>query len=265
MKLKLDEKGNVVVQDGKPVYTHDDGVDRPFDAVQTVATITRLNGEAKAHREAKEAAEAALKPFKDAGIEDAAAAAQALQTVKNIKDGDLVAAGKVQEIKDAAARSAQEQVAQATRAAAEREKALTEQKTKLTQQLHDHIIGGAFTGSKFIGEKLAIPADIARAAFGSRFKVDNGKLVAMDESGNPLFSSIRHGEHADFEEAIQVFVSRHPQKDMLLKGSGASGGGANAGSGAGAGGKKSVPRAQWDAMSQADRMAHSKAGGVVTD
>ncbi|MFK5041828.1 hypothetical protein ACI3P4_13205, partial [Glaesserella parasuis] len=25
MKLKLDEKGNVVVVDGKPVYTHDDG------------------------------------------------------------------------------------------------------------------------------------------------------------------------------------------------------------------------------------------------
>jgi hypothetical protein len=264
MKLKLDDKGNVVLQDGKPVYTLDDGREVAHDAAATVATISRLNGEAKAHREAKEAAEAKFKPFE--GIDDAEAARKALETVKNLKDGELVTAGKVQEIKDAAAASAKQAVADATRAAEAREKALAEQNTKLTSQLNNHIIGGAFTGSKFISDKLAIPADIAQKFFGDRFKVENGKLVPMDTSGNPIFSATRHGEHADFEEAISVMVGAYPNKDMILKGSGASGGGAGGSGGSGnAGGKKSVTRAQWDGMDQAARMAHSKAGGVVVD
>ena len=58
MKLKLDDKGNVVLQDGKPVYVHDDGKEVAFDAPTTVATISRLNGEARTNRERAEAAEA---------------------------------------------------------------------------------------------------------------------------------------------------------------------------------------------------------------
>ena len=39
MKLKFDEQGHVVVQDGKPVYVHDDGKEVPFDAPQALAKI----------------------------------------------------------------------------------------------------------------------------------------------------------------------------------------------------------------------------------
>lgn len=265
MKLKFDDKGSVVVQDGKPVYVLDDGREVAHDAAGTVATISRLNGEAKAHREAKEAAEAALKPFKDAGIEDAAAAAKALELARNIKDGELVAAGKVQEIKDAAAASAKQAVADATRAAEAREKALTEQNAKLASDLNNHIIGGSFAGSKYISEKLAIPADIAQKVFGDRFKVENGKLVPTDQSGNPIFSATRHGEHADFEEAIAVMVGQYPNKDMILKGAQSSGGGATSLNSHGAGGQKQMTRAQFDAASSSERMAHAKAGGTVVD
>lgn len=264
MKLKLDANGNVVLQDGKPVYILDDGREVAHDAAATVAKISSLNGEAMSHRQAKEAAEAALKPFKDAGITDAAAAAEALQTMANIKTGDLTTAAKVQEIKDAATRSANEAVAAATRAAEEKQRELTEQNTKLTQDLNNHIIGGSFAGSKFISEKLAIPADIAQKVFGDRFKVDGGKLVPLDQTGNPIFSATNHGNHADFEEALQVMVNQYPNKDMILKGSGASGGGASGG-GAAQPGAKTMSRAQWDGASQSDRMAFSKAGGKVTE
>lgn len=250
--------------DKKPIFINTDGAEAPFDADATVATIGRLNGEAKAHRIAKEAAEAALKPFKDAGIEDAAAAAQAIALAKNIKDGDLVTAGKVQEIKDAATRTAQEQVANATRAAEEKQRALTEQNEKLTQNLNNHIIGGSFASSKFISEKLAIPADIAQKVFGDRFKVDNGKLVPMGPDGNPIFSATRHGEHADFEEALQVMVGQYANKDMILKGSGASGGGATGG-GAGGGAGKTMTRAAFDAATPAAKAEFAKSGGAVTD
>lgn len=267
MPFKFDANGAIVTQgegDKKfPVFIHSDGREAPFDADTTVATISRLNSEAKSHRERAEAAETKLKPFE--GIDDAEAARKALELAKNIKDGELITAGKVQEIKDAAAASAKQAVADATRAAEAREKTLLEQNTKLTSDLNNHIVGGAFTGSKFISEKLAIPADIAQKVFGDRFKVEGGKLLPMDANGNPIFSATRHGEHADFEEALQLMVSAYPNKEMILKGSGASGGGAQGGSGSNAGGKKQVTRSQFDSMSQAQRMEHAKTGGVVTD
>ena len=43
--------------DGKPVFVEDDGKEIAIDVAQTRATITRLNGEARAHREAKEKAD----------------------------------------------------------------------------------------------------------------------------------------------------------------------------------------------------------------
>ena len=137
MPFKYDANGNIVVQEvggaKLPVFVHGDGREAPFDADATAATISRLNGEAKTHREAKEAAEARLKAFE--GIDDGEAARKALETVKNLSTGDLKTAAQVQEIKDAAAQSAKQAVADATRAAEAREKALAEQNAKLTADL----------------------------------------------------------------------------------------------------------------------------------
>lgn len=238
MPFKFDDKGNIVTTgegDKKlPVFIHPNGSEAPFDADTTLSTISRLNGEAKGHRERAEAAEAKLKPFE--GIENPEEARKALETIKNIDEGKLLTAGKVQEIKDAAAASAKQAVADATRAAEAREKALADDNAKLTGQLNNLIIGGSFASSKFIAEKLAIPADIAQKFFGDRFKVEGGKLVPMGADGNPIFSATRHGEHADFEEAIAIMVGQYGNKDMILKGSGANGGGAGQGK-PGAGGK----------------------------
>jgi hypothetical protein len=266
MPFKFNADGTIAIDAEKklPIFINAEGAEAPFDADGTVATISRLNGEAKAHRIAKETAEAALKPFKDAGIEDPVAAAEAVRLAKNLKEGDLVTAGKVQEIKDAAAASAKQAVADATRAAEAREKALAEQNAKLTQDLNNHIVGGSFAGSKFIADKLAIPADIAQKVFGDRFKVEDGKLVPLDAGGNPIFSATNHGNHADFEEAIAVMVNQYANKDMILKGSGASGGGASH-SKSGAGGDKQVTRKQFESMSPTDRAAAMKAGTTVVD
>jgi len=264
MPFKTDSNGAIAVDAEKklPIFVYADGREAPFDADNTIASIGRLNGEAKAHRERAEAAESKLKGF--AGIEDGEAARKALETMKNIKDGDLVAAGKVQEIKDAAAKSAQEAVAAATRQAAEKERALTEQNLKLTGDLNNHIIGGSFAGSKFIAEKLAIPADIAQKVFGDRFKVESGKLVPLDAQGNPIFSATNHGNHADFEEALQVMVNQYPNKDMILKGSGASGGGAQQGGGGGGGGK-SMSRAQFDGLDATAKSSAIRDKVAITD
>jgi hypothetical protein len=144
MKLKLDEAGHVVVSDGKPVYLADDGKEIVFDYQATLATITRLNGEAKAHRTAKETAEAKLASFE--GIEDPEAAKKALQTVKNLDDKKLVDAGQVETVKNEAIKAVR----------AEFEPIVAE-RDKLKGELYGEKIGGSFMRSKFIQDKIAIP------------------------------------------------------------------------------------------------------------
>lgn len=262
MKLKIDEQGHVVVQDGKPVYVHDDGKEIAFDAAGTVATISRLNGEAKSHRERAETAEGRAKLFE--GIEDADAARKALETVKNIKDGDLIAAGKVEEIKVAARRTAEEQVEAANKQFATDLSKTKAERDTLQQQLYDERIGGSFDRSKFIADKLAIPGDLARAAFGKAFKIEDGKVVAYDANGMKVFSRVRPGDLADFDEALETLVESYPHRDQILKGSGASGSGAQGGGGGGSG-SKNLNRSAFDGMPADKQMAHIKGGGTISD
>jgi hypothetical protein len=256
MPFKYDADGNIVTQEVNgqklPVFVNAGGAETPFDGDGTVANISRLNGEAKSHRERAEKAETTLKAFE--GITDPEAAKKALSTVKNWDDKKLVDAGEVEKIKQAAIDSVK----------AEYEPFVTKSKD-LEQQLYGEKIGGAFARSKFIADKVAVPVDMVQATFGSRFKVEDGKTVAHDANGQPIFSRVRHGEPADFEEALEIMVDSYPHKNSILKGSQASGGGAQGGGGGG-GGKKTVTRSQFDAMSPLDKAAvGSDANTVITD
>jgi len=262
MKLKLDDQGHVVVKDGRPVYVHDDGKELAFDAPGTVATITRLNGEAKSHRERAEAAEGKLKGFE--GIEDAEAARKALETVSNLDAGKLLTAGKVEEIKAAAQKAAQDQLAAASKTHAAELQKIKDENAQLTTTLNGEMIGGSFNRSKLIAEKFAIPADLVQARFGKHFKVEGGKLVAYDSSGNQVFSRTRHGEVADFDEALETLVDQYPYKDHILKGAVAGGGGAGQGGGGAVGGK-TIKRAAFDQLSPADKAAKMKERVAVVD
>lgn len=253
MKLKLDDKGNAVLQDGKPVYVHDDGKEVAFDAPSTVATIGRINGEAKANRERAEAAEASLKTF--AGITDPAAALKALGTVKNLDDKKLIEAGDVERIKSEAIKAVEERYAP-----------VVSQVAALEQELYTEKIGGAFSRSKMIADKFSIPADLVQARFGQHFKIEAGKVVAYDVSGNKIFSRARPGELADFDEAVEALVDQYPYKSHILKGSGAAGGGAGgSGGGQGGPGKKTMSRDLFQKLSPPDQALAVNSGTVVTE
>lgn len=264
MKLKLDENGNAVLKDGMPVYTHADGKEVPFDAAAAVNKISQLNGEAKGHRERAEELDGKLKAFE--GIENADDARKALETVKNLKDGDLVTAGKVQEIRDAAKRAAEEQVAAAMKTSGEKIQALEQERDKFRDGLHNEKIGNAFAGSKFIKDKIAIPADLLRAQFGGGFRVEDGKVAAYDANGNRIFSRARPGEHADFEEGLEIMIDGYAYRDQILKGSNQSGGGSQGGGGGGgqgADGKRRVTRAEFDAMGPLDKQKAATSAEIV--
>jgi len=249
MKLKLDANGNVVLQDGKPVYVTDDGKEVAFDAAGTVSTIARINAEAKSHRERAEKAEGTLKIFE--GITDPAAALKALTTVKNLDDKKLVDAGEVEKVKNEAIKAVEDKYAPVVKKA-----------TELEQALYGERIGGAFSRSKLIADKFAIPADLVQARFGQNFKIEDGKTVAYDTSGNKVFSRTNPGNPADFEEALEILVDQYPYKAQILKGTGSSGSGASGSQGTS--GQKTITRAQLEALPPAERGAALK-GVALTD
>lgn len=252
MKLKLDAEGHVVLNDGKPVYVHDDGKEVAFDAPATVQTISRLNFEAKSHRERADSAETKLKGFD--GISDPAAARKALETIANLDHKKLVDAGEVEKVKSEISKAFEEKLS------AEKARANT-----LEGQLYAEKIGGSFARSKFAAEKLAIPPDLVQARFGQNFKVEDGKVVAYDATGNRVFSRARPGEPADFEEALEELVSQYPYKDTILKGTGAKGDGARASNGTGQNGVKSISRSEFEKLDAGSRVAKMKEGFAVVD
>lgn len=240
MKLKLDENGHVVVQEGKPVYVHDDGKEVVFDAPGTVSTITRLNAEAKSHRERAETAEKTLKGFD--GIADPAAARNALDVVSKLDQKKLVDAGEIDTVRNEISKAFQTQLDEANGKAQTYE-----------QQLYAEKIGGSFARSKYIADKLAVPVDMVQATFGQNLKIEEGKVVAYDTQGQKIFSRSRPGELADFDEAIETLVSQYPHRDHILKSSNANGGGAQGGDGGNSGAKGNF------GGSKADRVAAIKA------
>jgi hypothetical protein len=251
MKLKLNDDGFAVVQDGKPVYVNDEGKEIAFDVAGTVQTISRLNGEAKQHRERAEAAEKIAKAFE--GITDAAAARKALETVANLDAKKLVDAGEIEKVRSEAIKAVEDKYAP-----------IVAERDTLQQSLVNEKVGGSFARSKLIAEKLAIPADLVQARFGDAFKLEGNEVVAYDKSGNKLFSPSNPGKVASFDEALELIIDQYPYRDSILKSTGASGGGASGGSGGGSGGK-TMSRAAFDALPPAKQAEVARSGTTFTD
>lgn len=242
MKLKLDAEGHVVVQDGKPVYVHDDGKEVAFDAPATVATIDRITNESKGYKSRAQTAETKVAEFGDI---DPKAAKDALAKVANWGDKELVEAGKVDEIKAAVIKAKDEEY-----------KPIIDERDALKGELRSEKIGGALARSKFIADKLNVPPDVIEAMFGKNLKIEDGKVVGYDANGNKLFSRSKPGEPADVEEAVELLVDGYAHKDRILKGPG-GGGGAKHGNGTVQNGATDMSK-----LSPVERMNAARAAGA---
>jgi hypothetical protein len=154
-------------------------------------------------------------------------------------------------------------VADAAKASTEEIRRITTERESLQNQLYSEKVGGAFSRSKFIGEKLAVPTDLIQAAFGQRFKVEEGRIVGYDPSGNKIYSRTKPGEIADFDEALENMVDSYPHRNSILKGVNHSGSGASPANGAG--GKRQITRAQFEATPQLQRGALIAEGVAIVD
>ncbi len=250
MPFVYDSNGAIVTQDVNgqklPVFKHADGKEIAFDADSTLGTISRLNGEAKSHREKAEAAQTALKAFE--GL-DPTKAREAIEKMSTVDLSKMVSVGEVEKVKTEVAKALEQQYAP-----------IKTKAEQLQQQLEAHLIGAAFSGSQFVATKIAAAdaasaAQIARGLFGQNLKVEDGKVVAYDGNGNKIYSKTRPGELADPNEAIEVLITGSPLAASILKGANASGGGAGGGGGGGGNGKTQLSRAAWQALSPSEQRA----------
>lgn len=253
MPFKYDETGALVLGDldGQklPIYVAADGRESPFDPDGAITKIARLNGESKTHREAKETAETRLKQFE--GIEDPEEARTAVSQMRSMKGKNLVDLGEVERVRNEAVSALE---AKYGPIAAEVE--------TLRGALSAERIDGAFARSKFIADKVAVPADMVRASFGHHFKLEDGKAVAYTTDGQKIFSEATPGAAADFEEAIQILVNKSPYAASILKGSGASGGGSVASIHVKAG-PRTMSRAAFERLTPAERAATARDRNIV--
>lgn len=245
---KKDAEGKLVLDaEGNPIFINAGGVEQSVKG----DTISGLQQEAKGHRIAKETAEGELAKFKtpDGKMLDPVIAIKAVDTVSKIDAKQLMDAGKVDELTNNIKAGFTAQLT-------EKDAALA----KATETINAMKIDGVFKGSEFITNSVAMPRDFFEAAMRSHFKVeDDGKVAAYDRAGNRLMSKNAAGEYADTDEALELLVGMHPQKDTILKPVG-SGGSGNQGDGGNRGGGRTMKRADFLALPANEQSAIATKG-----
>lgn len=228
-KWKMDGDHLALDANGNPIMVLSDGTERVVQG----DTISRLNGEAKQHRERAEAAEAALANFKDL---DPAAARDALDKISKLDSKALIDAGEVDRVRNEISQQFSAQIT-------EKEGALSQAQERINRLLVEREFGR----SEFIANKIAVPREMFEATFGRNFKVENDKVVPYGADGNPIYSLKRAGEYADVDEAFEILVERYQHKDQILKAPDVSGTGGGGGGGA-RGGGRTIRRSEFETM-----------------
>jgi hypothetical protein len=144
------------------------------------------------------------------------------------------------------------------------------ERDELRAALTTEKIGRRFTESKFIAERTRLPTDVIEATFRNSFKLENDAVIGYDKRGSKVYSRQRPGEVADFDESLEILISQHPHQAAILKSTSAAGEHHEGDRRPPAGGngsqsRKTINRAAFNALSPAEKKAHFKAGGVLTD
>ena len=206
MEYVLDEKGNIKIGPGKkPLVKGDDGKEFEIDAIGAQGKIDTITAESNDRRKKLGEANTKLETFK--GIEDPAAAIDALQKVGSIDTDKQV---EMDTLKDTI-----------NKTWGEKETAWNTEKETLNSQLFDAKVGSQFALSKAV-KTTVLPPTVAKDTFGKHFMPDG---TATGHDGKQIFSKEKPGEPAGFEESMSVLIDTHPDRDNLLRASSTEGGG----------------------------------------
>lgn len=207
---KKDENGNLVVVNGNPVWVTDEG-EKEVNYSETLSKLDSVTSESIGRRQEIKALKEEIEQLKSTDKPDKSKLEEELQ--KQLEEKDSVI-------------------------------------NQLKAEVNDIKLADAFKSSKFIQDNIAVPAEMLRATFGSAFSIEDGEIIAKDQSGNVIYSRENYGKPATFEEAISTLVEQSSFKDQILKSSN------NQGSGTNNGGGKAVGK--WDDYTESERVMLQK-------
>jgi hypothetical protein len=209
--ILCDEKGLPMVRDGEREFA--------LDAIHLFTKIPQLKEEAKQLRLDKEETMKKLDAFD--GIEDAAAALAALETVKNLSDKKLIDAGEVEKVK-ASLKEDHDKVLAAKEKVYKEVLAQEQEKNfGLEKDLRAAVVSNAFAKSiHFSGAEgctTFIDADMAEKYFGDFCRVEKDALdrpavVVYDGLGkdaSAVLSIEKAGDPASFDEAMLKIIEQY--------------------------------------------------------
>lgn len=220
------EDGQAKLENGMPVYEYEDGSKAPFDAQSTTDNledkVDKLTQEKDRHFKSANKAKDSLKVFK--GI-DPEKAKDALETVKALKDKQLLDANGVKAIK---AEMAENFEAEKRTLANDTAEKLGEKDTTISahkKAIFNLAVFSQFATSDYFNgpdRKCIYTAQDAVKIWGHNFPVeveDDGSytIKPVDDDGKPLLSQTEHGSPAKFDEAIEKLIGRRSDKADLLR------------------------------------------------
>lgn len=256
MPWKFGENGELVVDNGAPVWVTDAGEERTVpDYGATLKHISDLNKESADRKNKLREQAAILKQLE--GIDDIPAF---LDTAR--KNAEAVASF------DDAKRTAEQNIqARINAAIAPKDKRIAEleaSESGYKDKWHHALIDGLFAQSEFVKKELLHP-EIAKRLFAPYFSFDeDGQLVAHDDAGNPV---VEYGDSGgiSFDSTLRKIVSTSPFKDSIMVGSRASGSGSSSSGNKGHFGPKIISRAEFEKLDPASKMARMKDGYKIAD
>jgi hypothetical protein len=219
IKLKLDANGNAVLQDGKPVCVHEDGKEFVHDVNAAVTKINNFAEERDRHTAKYKELETKFQAYE--GI-DPEQAREALDTVSNLKNKQLMDAEGVKAVKTEMRKTFDAEKQQMVESFENEKKKIQGERESDKSLIYKLMVKNKFSSSEFFaGEKpktIYPPKDAAKI-FGDYFKVEGDgeeATVVAYKDGKPILSRTNHGEPADFNEAIGIIIDQDPDKHRYL-------------------------------------------------
>ena len=265
MPWKTDSEGVLAVDENKnPIWISDNGEEKGFDVPEFKKRLSEANAESRDRKEKIRALEAKAKIFD--GIEDLAKwkadAEAALEFRQNASQKDKDTEAEIAKRIEAATAPLKAQIADRDRQIADGAKCLLE----ANQRINGFKVNGAVSGSRKLQERLSpefrklIGREMARIGAVD----DEGNVYFKGEDGKALYGENGYATADEAVEPLLKFLGLDPAKVLLststTNGSGSSGSGSQ-----GSSGGKVMLRAQFDALSPADKMKAVKSGVKVVD
>lgn len=225
VKIKQDDTGNVILEDGLPVFEFDDGSSSVLDVIGAFKGFetkeANFNEERDRHTKNTKKLKDELKKFKGVDIEKYN---EGMEKIKAIADQKLLDESGAEALKKNM-RSIFDEELQGVHN--QYKKTLDEKDTSindLNSIVYDLAIKNEFaTDPHFSGDTpLTIyPPEDAAKIYGGNFKTEiNGttlKVIAVDDKGTQILSKKNHGEPASFTEAMSQIIESQAKTKPILR------------------------------------------------